>query len=160
VLIAALSILARGGHAFTAHIIGDGELYGTLRDRTQMEGISERVAFCRMLPHEEMLREHGTADIFVLSSEWEGCPNVVLEAMAHGVPVVATAVGGVPELVENGISGILVPPRSPRALADALARLTNDQQLRTVMGNGALRRAACFAPAVRFERLYRLITAG
>lgn len=155
-LIAALGILARQGCAFNAHIVGDGELLGDLRTHARLEGIHDRVVFRGVLPHPEVLREHRSADIFVLSSRWEGCPNVVLEAMAHGLPVVATAVGGVPELIEHGVSGILVPPRDPRALAEGLARLTSDARLRRSMGEAARARAARFEPEARFERLCRL----
>lgn len=155
--IGALGIVARQGCAFEAHVVGDGELLGEMQDRARMEGILDRVVFRGVLPHDEVLREHGSADIFVLSSLWEGCPNVVLEAMAHGVPVVATAVGGVPEMVEHGISGILVPPRDTRSLADALVLLTRDAALRRSMGIAARARAARFDPEVRLDRLRHLV---
>jgi glycosyltransferase involved in cell wall biosynthesis len=160
VLVAALGILARNGYVFDAHIVGDGDLLATLRDGARLEGIAERIAFRGMLPHEDVLREYVDADIFVLPSRWEGCPNVVLEAMAHGVPVVATTVGGVTELVEHGVSGILVPPQDPRALADALASLARDRQRRVTMGAAARERSRRFTPEARFERLYRLVTMG
>lgn len=159
-LMVALGLLARAGHQFTAEIIGEGALYEFVRDRARSEGISERVVFRGALPHDAVLREYTGADIFVLSSLWEGCPNVVLEAMAHGVPVVATAVGGVPELVEHEASGLLVPPRDPKAFADALGRLVADAELRAVMGNAARSRAGLFMPDVRFQRLYRLVTSA
>lgn len=159
-LMAALGLLARAGHQFTAEIIGDGALYEFVRDRARSEGISERVVFRGTLPHDAVLREYARADIFVLSSRSEGCPNVVLEAMAQGVPVVATAVGGVPELVEHEASGLLVPPRDPKAFADALGRLVADAELRAVMGNAARSRAGLFMPDARFQRLYRLVTSA
>jgi glycosyltransferase involved in cell wall biosynthesis len=160
VLIAALGILARQRHDFDLDVIGDGELADTLRALARAEGIADRVVFCGVVPHQDVLRECASADIFVLSSQWEGCPNVVLEAMACGVPVVATAVGGVPELVEDGVSGVLVPPRDPRALADGLASLILDRGRRTEMGEAARRRCSRFSPAARFELLYRLVGAG
>jgi glycosyltransferase involved in cell wall biosynthesis len=80
------------------------------------------------------------ADAFVLSSVSEGMPISVLEAMAAGLPVVATQVGGVPELVADGETGFLVPPGEPQALADALRRLLADQDLRQRLGDAGLER--------------------
>jgi len=74
------------------------------------------------------------ADIFVFPSHYEGMPMAVLEAMASGLPVVATAVGGVPELIRHGENGLLVPPRAPKALALALETLCRDARLRSEMG--------------------------
>lgn len=155
--VAALGAMAREGLAFTARVVGDGELLEPLRDRARGAGLADRLTFCRLLSHHETLREYAEADIFALSSRWEGCPTVILEAMAHGVPVVATSVGGVPELVEDGVSGMLVPPEDPDALAQALARLTRDRDLRLTMGLAARQRAAHFDPAVRFAHLSRLV---
>ena len=76
-------------------------------------------------------------DVLVLPSLVEGAPNVVQEAMAAGKPVVATAVSGTPELIDDGASGLLVPPRSPEKLATALIALANDQQRRADMGRKA-----------------------
>jgi glycosyltransferase involved in cell wall biosynthesis len=66
------------------------------------------------------------ADLFVLASAFEGLPVSIMEAMSAGLPVVATAVGGVPEAVEDGVTGLLVPPRDAAALADALVSLADD----------------------------------
>ena len=81
------------------------------------------------------------ADVFVLSSDWEGNPLSVMEAMASGKPVVCTAVGGVPELVEDGRCGLLVPPRDTEALAGAMSYTLENPEARTAMGNAAARRA-------------------
>jgi glycosyltransferase involved in cell wall biosynthesis len=86
-------------------------------------------------------------DLLVLPSHVEGAPNVVLEAMAAGVPVVATAVSGTPELVEEGVTGDLVPPRAPERLATALLALVRDAPRRGAMGRAA---------RARVEREFRL----
>ena len=74
------------------------------------------------------------ADIHVSASHTEGFPNNILEAMCTGLPVIATAVGGVPEMVVDGRTGLLVPPKDPAAMARALESLSNDPQRRTAMG--------------------------
>lgn len=159
-LISALGILMRGGHLFTADIVGDGDLDRAVCDHAHRLEVSGRVAFRGLLRHDAVLREYEAADIFVLSSRWEGCPNVVLEAMAHGLPVVATAVGGIPELVTDGDSALLVPPGDPDALAAALARLLRDPALRRAVGEAAHRAASRFTTADRFRRLQELMIHG
>ena len=97
------------------------------------------------------------ADVFTLASAHEGLPVAVMEAFAHGLPVVATAVGGLPQQVTDGVQGLLVPPGRPEALADALLTLARDPGLRARMGAAALSRAADYdiRRAVREqERVY------
>jgi glycosyltransferase involved in cell wall biosynthesis len=82
------------------------------------------------------------ADLFVLPSRWEGCPNTVLEAMAAALPVVATSVGGTPELVVEGTTGLLAPPRSPAALARRIVELLQDPARARAMGAAGRARVA------------------
>ena len=84
-----------------------------------------------------------SSDVFVLPSNWEGLPYTVIEAMMAGLPVVATSVGGVPELVEDGVTGFLVPRSDPEALAEALQRLIDDPELRERMGKAGRQKAMC-----------------
>ena len=87
-------------------------------------------------------------DVFVLPSLAEGTPNGVIEAMAHGIPVIATNVGGIPDIIDAH-SGILVPPGDAAALADAMAMLANDPNRRNEMGAAAReRQQKLFAPQV------------
>jgi glycosyltransferase involved in cell wall biosynthesis len=99
------------------------------------------------------------ADIFALPSRSEGIPNAVLEAMATGVPVVATAVGGVPEIIEDGVTGRLVPSERPDLLAQGLADVLDNPQLKERLVSEAthhVRQAfSVEARAARIHALYR-----
>jgi len=89
------------------------------------------------VPHEEVQRLLARAAVVVLPSHREGLPMVLLEAMAHGRAVVATPVGGIPSLVEDGVTGLLVPPGDPKALREAVKRLLADPDLRRRLGEAA-----------------------
>jgi len=101
----------------------------------------------RFLGHREDIPELLSAmDLFALSSRSEGAPLAVMEAMAVGLPVVATRVGGLPELIPEGRAGFLVPPGDATALAEALLRLGGDPGIRAMMGREAQAWAhRCFA---------------
>ncbi len=104
------------------------------------------------------------ADVVVLPSFTEGLPNVALEAAAAGVPVVATAVGGTPEVVEHGVTGWLVPSGQPQSISEALNRLLASRELRGTMGDAARRRMreqfTFEAQASRYEQLFEKLTRG
>ena len=119
-LIHAFSILAQRRET-QLFIAGDGPLRDDLALQVRDLSLSDRVSLLGL--RDDMPGLYRASDALVLSSEWEGMPNVVLEAMASGTPVVATAVGAVPELVSDGESGFVVPPRDHAALADAMERM-------------------------------------
>lgn len=126
----ALAILPPG--SFDALIVGDGPDRPALEAELRLLGIGDRV---QLAGERNDVRELlAAADIFVLSSVSEGLPVSVLEAMAAELPVVASRVGGVPELVADGENGFLVPPRDPDELAAALGRLVEDRDLRRRLG--------------------------
>jgi glycosyltransferase involved in cell wall biosynthesis len=102
-------------------IAGRGPLLADLQLRTQQLGIGARVTFLGV--RHDIVALLSAADGFVLSSAWEGMPNVVMEALAAAKPVVAADVGGVPELVKTGESGLLVPPGDANALSQAMQHL-------------------------------------
>jgi glycosyltransferase involved in cell wall biosynthesis len=117
-------------------LVGDGPERPALELRAQQLGVAERLLFLGVRDDvEEILAE---LDAFVLPSLYEGLPNSVLEAMAAGVPVIATRVGGVPEIVQDGVSGLLAEPASPPALAAAMVRLARDEGLRRRLAENAL----------------------
>ncbi len=122
VLLDAMRHLSQAGRGeITLAMVGGGTLEGELRAFTAREGLEEQVRFCGRRPHAEVPDWIAAADVLCLPSFREGCPNVVLEALASGRPVVASAVGGVPELLRED-TGILVPAGDPAALAEALAQ--------------------------------------
>lgn len=104
-------------------VAGDGSLRDELEQEVRRRGVCGRVEFLGALSRREVLELLSAADAFVLNSTYEGLPHVVLEAMAARVPVVATAVGGTPEVVEDGKTGLLVEPGDRAGLLRALNRL-------------------------------------
>lgn len=119
------------------HIVGDGPLRGLLEAFCLENNLSSKVTFEGRKSHEEALKAIAESTVFVLTSIDEGLPTVLVEAMAIGKPVIATAVGGVPEVVKDEINGMLVPPSSPEHLAKVLERLLNDSELRRKIGKAA-----------------------
>ena len=132
-LLNACKILAVQGARFHLEIIGDGILRGTLEKSVNTYGIDSYITFSGMR-HDvpDRLRQ---LDIFVLSSTTEGVSLTLLEAMATGLPVVATDVGGNPEVVIDGETGYLVPMQNPAEMAGRLLLLLNDEKLRRHMGS-------------------------
>jgi glycosyltransferase involved in cell wall biosynthesis len=116
-------------------LVGDGECRQELETLAGELGIAPRVRFMGFRDDIEGILS--ASDLFVLSSLTEGMPLSVLEAMAAGLPVVATRVGGVPELVTDGETGLLVAPKDPEALAAALLSLIEDRSSRLRMGRAA-----------------------
>jgi glycosyltransferase involved in cell wall biosynthesis len=100
----------------------------------QVRQMPVRVQFLGVVPREELVRWYQRASIFVAPAQWDNSPNTVYEAMACGTPVVASRVGGIPELVDDGVSGLLVSPNDPAALADGLTCLLQDRARREQMG--------------------------
>lgn len=113
-------------------IAGEGELRSDLEARVRARGLDDRVVFAGF--RHDLDRLVPAFWVFCLSSRLEGLGTSLLDAMALGLPVVATAAGGIPEAVEDGVSGRLVPPRNPAALADALAEVLGDDRKRLSMG--------------------------
>ncbi len=113
-------------------IMGNGHLRARLEKLIAFRSLGPNV---QLLPASGEIREHLRRSwVFALSSNYEGSPNVVLEAMSCGLPIVSTSVGGVPELVRHRESGILVEPNNPSQLAEALVSVLKDEQTRRAMG--------------------------
>jgi glycosyltransferase involved in cell wall biosynthesis len=153
VLIRSVAQLLKAGLDVELLLAGEGEEMPRLRSLIAELGVEGRV---RLLGYVSDTRElYEALDVFALSSYREGLPNVLLEAMALEVPVIATRIAGVPRLVRDGENGLLVEPGSVSALACALARLRDDTTLRARLG-----RAACQTIEGRYsfrDRMARIV---
>lgn len=137
-------------------LVGDGELRIKMEKFVNEEKLEQNVYFLGLRQNiSELLT---TCDIFILSSDWEGTPMTILEAMSAGKPIIVTAVGGVPELVKDNVTGLLVPPKNAQALVKAMLRLANNPILREKMGRqgqrNALERFDINQIARQYEELY------
>lgn len=143
-------------------LLGDGPERAALERRAQAPDLADRVRFAGF--QQDVPRWLGAADLLVLPSRLEGMPNALLEAMAVGLPVLATSIGGCVEAVVPDESGLLVPPDDVRALEEGLVRLLGDAALRARLGAGAARRVAerftLDAVAPRYVELYRRLAGG
>jgi len=120
-------------------IVGEGKLRGDLEARISGAGLGNRVILTGF--REDPLEILSTFTCFVLSSYLEGLGTSVMDAQAMGVPVVATRTGGVPDIVEDGVTGLLVSPRDPEALAGAIARMLREPGMRQQLAKTALVRS-------------------
>jgi glycosyltransferase involved in cell wall biosynthesis len=118
-------------------IAGDGPDRAALEQKASELGLDGRVTFLGAQPRERVLELFSASDASLLSSTWENFPHTVVEALAVGAPVIATAVGGVPEVVHDGENGLLVAPGDPEALAAAVRRYFADEELRERLRAGA-----------------------
>ena len=132
-LIEAVSMIERD---FSLTIVGSGQLRPGLDESVDRHGLADRITFAESSQVDPYFAD---ADIFVLSSDYEGLPLVILEAMSAGLPVVATDVGGVGEVVSDGISGFLVNRGDARGLSEKLTRLIDDEDLRREFGQNGQR---------------------
>jgi glycosyltransferase involved in cell wall biosynthesis len=151
VLVRACGELLRRGVGFELRIIGSGPLRDELLALAEHEGIADRVELPGSFTQSELVAELAAAELFALApvitpdGDRDGIPNVLLEAMAAALPVVASAVSGIPEMVTDGLNGRLVAPARPDLLADALSGLLRDPAGRARLGAAGQRfvRANC-----------------
>lgn len=124
---------------FRVLVVGEGGLRDSVTDYAQRNGLASKLVL--LGEREDVPEILAASDIFVLPSNWEGLPLTIIEAMMAGLPIAATRVGGVPELVEDGVTGYLVPPQNAHALGEAIGKLLADSGLRQRMGKAGRRRA-------------------
>jgi glycosyltransferase involved in cell wall biosynthesis len=156
-LIEAIPEIARQTHyPFVINIVGDGPDKEDFVQQVHAAGVDEYVRFYGYVDHASLPQYYLDADIFVLPSLAEGMPNVVLEALGSGLPVVATRVPGSEELVQEGENGFLVEAKDADALAHALITLINHADLRERMGRGAKQMARRYTWEMVTEQYIRL----
>lgn len=140
-LLEACALLATRGVPFQCTLVGDGPTRPEVEEVRDRLGLGDVVELAGPAEQADVLSWWHRASVAVLTSEYEGMPVCLMEAAACGVPAVATAVGGVPELVEDGVTGLLAPAGHAAAVADRLERLLVDPALAARLGAAARRRA-------------------
>lgn len=144
-LIRACRLLKDRGYDFTCQIVGQGPQRPELERLIGELGLGETVILCGALAHEAVIECYRQATLFVLAclmtadGDRDGFPNVLAEAMAMRVPVISTAISAIPELLDDGVNGLLVPSENVIALADAIARLLDSPTLRAELGSAGRR---------------------
>jgi glycosyltransferase involved in cell wall biosynthesis len=166
-LVAALGIVRQDGHDVRARIVGPPEFpdeVDRLAEAIRELGLEGAVALTGPLAADDVAGELLAADVFCLPSHREGLPMAILEAMAVGLPVVVTSVGGIPDLVRDGDSGLVVPPGDVQSLADAVRTLAADPGLRRRLGARAFavvdELAGAPAVSARWRELYASLAAA
>ena len=136
-------MLREKGYQFTCEIIGDGAERQKLSALIQELDLADTVTLRGALPHADVLREYPKATIFVLAcivaedGNRDGIPNVILEAMAHGLPVISTDISGIPEVVRNQETGWLIKSRSADELSAAIAGVLDNSEASAEIGRNA-----------------------
>lgn len=120
--------------------VGTDRSNGRIRGLAQKLGVLDKVVFAGF--HKDLAPFYSLADLFLLPSEWEGLPGSIMEAMAFGLPIIATNVGGIPELIRDRKEGVLIPAKSPPAIAKTVAELYDNANERQRLGANAVKRLA------------------
>jgi glycosyltransferase involved in cell wall biosynthesis len=159
VLLEAARILAERKVPVRVVAVGGGPMEDEIRARHRALGLGDHLQLLGQ--RHDVLRLMAAADVYVLASHQEGMPVTLMEATSIGLPIVATSVGGVPQVVSDGVEGLIVPPGDPERLADAVQRVVDDPVLRERLGRAAREKSAMFdvtGSSREIEEIYREIT--
>jgi glycosyltransferase involved in cell wall biosynthesis len=166
-LVDACRLLHERGVPVRCEIVGYGEQHDALARHIASAGLGDHVRLAGKLPRDQVLERYARAAVFVQPSriaadgDRDGIPNVLLEAMAMGLPVVATRVSGIPELVRDGVNGLLVEPDAPLALADAISLLLHRPDQALALGQaGRATVAGAFDNDANLQTLVRLLASS
>lgn len=140
ILLEAVAQLKQQALPVTLTLVGMGPDAQSLKDYAEQLGISEQVKFTGAVDQDHILDFYKAADMFVLPSFAEGLPVVLMEAMAMEIPCITTAITGIPELIQNGEDGLLVPASDSAGLAEAIIKLASDESLRRQLGQAGRRK--------------------
>lgn len=164
-LIHALSLLRDAGYGFHCDIVGNGPQRQVLEQLISRTGMNDRITLQGSMENNDVLLAMAQSDIFILASEIyldgkrDGIPTVCTEAMSLGVPVVSTYISGIPELIENGKSGFLVPEKNPEQLASAIKKLIDDPDFRSeIAKNGYNRVREIFNQEITTKQLLSILS--
>ncbi|MEK7636608.1 MAG: glycosyltransferase family 4 protein [Patescibacteria group bacterium] len=156
-LVQALILLKYRGVQFSCALIGDGEEMETIRRMITENNLTNEVTLLGWIDNGSKYLK--AFDAFVLPSIKEGLPYVLLEALAAEIPIVATTIGGIPDIIENGQNGILVPEKNPKALADALQKIARDANFQTQCSKNATKKFASFSFEAMLKKTVELYDA-
>lgn len=156
ILLRAVSLLEKSAEISNWHLIiaGDGVERARLTSLCSELNINEKVSF--LGDRDDIPELMAASNLVVLPSRWEGLPLVLLEALAAGVPVVANNLGGVPEVMKNGVEGYLTPLENPQAMKEAITRILSDDDLARSMGKAGKIRAADYSVSSVSNQLFSL----
>lgn len=151
-LIEAMSLLRRHGCSTYLTVVGQGAMRPDIEGQISAVGLAEVVELAGPMDEAGVAKALGLADIVIVPSLSEGLPVILMEAMACGLPVIASSVDGIPELVSDGVTGLLVPPADAKALAAAIQRLMSSPELRVRFGRSGQQRVQRDHDAARNAR--------
>ena len=140
ILIEAVALLRGRGRNVRLTLVGEGPLRTALEGQIAVRGLGDLIYLAGACNHDRVVSFYDSSDAFVLSSFLEGVPVVLMEAMAMELPCVATWITGIPEIIETDVEGLLVPPASASAIADAVTRLMEDPEGARRLGIAARRK--------------------
>lgn len=151
-------VIAKGNVPIRLTIVGIGRQEQQLRNMVEELNLSGQVTFAGYIPFEnELMNLYTSSDIFLSSSLSEGFPQTFFEAMARGVPIISTNVGGIPGVIKDGKNGLLVTPRNPQQIANAVVRLIKDVQLRAKLIENGLETVKQYTLEAQIEKIMNII---
>lgn len=162
-LIQAMNLIRQKNTKASLMLIGDGEERQSLEELVKESNLGDCVTFVGQVPNEEVLEYMAASDVFVLPSLSEGFPLVILEAMASGLPIVATKVGGLPEIIKEGDNGFLVEPKDSIEIAEKVLLLLQGKELRQRIAKNNRQRAKDYTWAKvvdSVEQVYQKVVAA
>jgi glycosyltransferase involved in cell wall biosynthesis len=159
ILIEAVELLQQQGRTVELDLVGDGPDREALEAFVHTRGIGGAIRFAGSIGQDRIRDFYRAADCFAMASFAEGIPVVLMEAMSMEIPVVATGINGIPELIQDGVDGLLVPPSDVAGMAAAIARLIDDAPLRERLGKaGRIKVEAEYALSASADRLLDIFT--
>ena len=123
------SLLAEGTDA-VLHIAGSGELKKNMEIQVADLSIGHKVIYHGFIPNNKLRELYRKCDLLIVPSLQDQSPKVILEGMANGIPVISTNVGAIPQIIQNGVNGLLIPPAKPEAINTMIKRVISDNELR------------------------------